>query len=217
MIYAGIGQKASQTEDYVRGLLAYQCMPTLLKAKPSVLVTANKKLIWKPDMFFVLLEQYLRCFECSCLPLQETGSRIYLLLYHEPLLQQSLKVKQRRDFLAVCGYKECGDSVEGALTRLGELYHGYWRKGVFPHEIGIFLGYPLADVTGFITNRGRDYLMCGMWKVYQRAETAAAAFQSYRSMKEQAVGLLEGRNDLTEILNNGYTEERIFLKKLLEY
>lgn len=36
----------------------------------------------------------------------------------------------------------------------------------FPHEIGVFLGYPLEDVKGFIKNKGRDCKCCGLWKVY---------------------------------------------------
>lgn len=36
----------------------------------------------------------------------------------------------------------------------------------FPHEIGVFLGYPLEDVVGFIRNRGRNYTCCGYWKAY---------------------------------------------------
>ena len=36
----------------------------------------------------------------------------------------------------------------------------------FPHEIGVFLGYPLKDVKYFISRRGNGYHMCGEWKVY---------------------------------------------------
>lgn len=36
----------------------------------------------------------------------------------------------------------------------------------FPHEIGIFLGYPFEDVEGFIKNKGRNCKCCGLWKVY---------------------------------------------------
>ena len=31
----------------------------------------------------------------------------------------------------------------------------------FPHEIGIFLGYPLEDVVGFIENQGKNYTCSG--------------------------------------------------------
>ena len=34
----------------------------------------------------------------------------------------------------------------------------------FPHEIGVFLGYPLTDVVGFIENQGRNFTCCGCWK-----------------------------------------------------
>lgn len=36
----------------------------------------------------------------------------------------------------------------------------------FPHEIGVFLGYPLEDVKGFITYKGQECKYCGLWKVY---------------------------------------------------
>lgn len=36
----------------------------------------------------------------------------------------------------------------------------------FPHEIGIFLGYPFGDVIGFIDNAGKNSRCTGCWKVY---------------------------------------------------
>ena len=36
----------------------------------------------------------------------------------------------------------------------------------FPHEIGLFLGYPVGDVVGFIKNKGKNFKCCGCWKVY---------------------------------------------------
>ncbi|WP_294496791.1 DUF3793 family protein [uncultured Gemmiger sp.] len=36
----------------------------------------------------------------------------------------------------------------------------------FPHEIGLFLGYPVGDVAGFIRNRGKNCRCVGCWKVY---------------------------------------------------
>lgn len=47
-----------------------------------------------------------------------------------------------------------------------------WEYNGFPHEIGVFLGYPLEDVVGFIQNEGRECKCCGLWKVYcNEAET----------------------------------------------
>ena len=53
-------------------------------------------------------------------------------------------------------------------------------EGDFPHEIGVFLGYPLADVIGFIQNRGKNFTACGYWKVYTDPTAAQAEFDRYK-------------------------------------
>ena len=50
----------------------------------------------------------------------------------------------------------------------------------FPHEIGLFLGYPFDDVMGFIENRGENFLCSGCWKVYAKERDALACFCSYK-------------------------------------
>ena len=47
------------------------------------------------------------------------------------------------------------------------------------HEIGLFLGYPLEDVQGFIENCGKNYRLCGCWKVYGDPQAALRCFARY--------------------------------------
>lgn len=54
----------------------------------------------------------------------------------------------------------------------------------FPHEIGIFMGYPAYDVCQFIENCGRNYLCCGTWKVYSQEEKARCFFARVRKCAE---------------------------------
>lgn len=53
--------------------------------------------------------------------------------------------------------------AEDALSRLCQRLE---EQGGFPHEIGLFLGYPLGDVEGFIQNQGQNCKCAGCWKVY---------------------------------------------------
>ena len=46
-------------------------------------------------------------------------------------------------------------------------------------NVGLFLGYPVDDVTGFIQNKGRNYLLCGYWKVYSDENRARRIFSNY--------------------------------------
>lgn len=50
---------------------------------------------------------------------------------------------------------------------------------LFPHEIGVFLGYPLYDVIGFIKNEGKYACCCGYWKVYGEQDAAERCFQRF--------------------------------------
>ncbi len=50
----------------------------------------------------------------------------------------------------------------------------------FPHEIGVFLDYPLADVTGFIEQGGKNCKCCGIWKVYCNERETLKLFDKFR-------------------------------------
>jgi hypothetical protein len=54
------------------------------------------------------------------------------------------------------------------------------RDMKFPHEIGVFLGYPLQDVKGFIENNGRNSKYTGLWKVYGDKAASIRMFEKYR-------------------------------------
>ena len=50
----------------------------------------------------------------------------------------------------------------------------------FPHEIGLFLGYPLGDVIGFIKNAGQNCKCVGCWKVYCNECEAVKVFAKFK-------------------------------------
>ena len=62
----------------------------------------------------------------------------------------------------------------------------------YPHEIGLFLGYPLSDVIGFIENKGWNYTCCGCWKSYGDPEKAQAYFDLCRRCTSRYCELYAG-------------------------
>jgi len=111
-----------------------------------------------------------------CLAIMKYGNRRALLyLYREALLAQCLACPKAARLLGDCGYHNL--TVLGALTTLRERIAA---EDGFPHEIGLFLGYPLSDVTGFIRHGGKHCLLCGCWKVYGEETKAAHTFARYR-------------------------------------
>ncbi len=104
---------------------------------------------------------------------REKSALIYV--YRRAKLQSDLSSKEVRSFLKDCGY--AGTDIDRALehlrSRLGQ-------NGEFPHEIGLFLGYPIEDVVGFIRNGGQNYKYSGLWKVYCNEVEAVETFAKFK-------------------------------------
>ena len=111
--------------------------------------------------------------------LKKTDSKAYVYVYREKLLEASLRLPCIQKFLSKYGYTET--SISHAIAHLRDRMAEF---GEFPHEIGVFLGYPLEDVVGFIENCGENSICTGCWKVYSNEFTAKRTFEQYRRIRE---------------------------------
>ena len=72
-----------------------------------------------------------------------------------------------------------GYPVDGGLEAMLSALRRRLEGADFPHEIGLFLGYPPVDVEGFRRNGGRNCKLCGPWKVYGPVEEARQRFRTF--------------------------------------
>ena len=110
--------------------------------------------------------------------LKVAHGKALIYIYRRGGLEKALMSEGVQRLLRTCGYR-CFD-VDSALDTLKSRLNGL---DAFPHEIGVFLGYPLEDVLGFIENGGRNCLSCGCWKVYSNECAALTAFARYEKCK----------------------------------
>ena len=75
----------------------------------------------------------------------DAGSIIYFWCTGRISLQEYLAQDEARNLLLQDGYNIDG-SLDEMIVRLKERF---FHKTEFPHEIGLFLGYPIEDVKGF--------------------------------------------------------------------
>ena len=99
-----------------------------------------------------------------------TGA-VLVYVYRPARVARLLAAPHMLDFLAGEGYTP--GTADELLDQLAERL---CCEGDFPHEIGVFLGYPLSDVVGFIENSGRNFTCCGCWKAYGDPDAAARHF-----------------------------------------
>ena len=69
-------------------------------------------------------------------------------------------------------------------------------------EIGVFLGYPLGDVCGFLRDPD-GCILCGAWKVYENVGEAARMFERFRRCSACICRHMDRGRSLTQIFNIG--------------
>ena len=67
--------------------------------------------------------------------------------------------------------------------------------------MGLLLGYPIADVVGYIRNKGKNSLLCGYWKVYDDAEEAKRVFDIYNQVRKFIVEEIMVGKEFCQIVN----------------
>jgi len=107
------------------------------------------------------------------IPLRYRNGKALIYVYRPKKLSKDLNHHKATEILKDKGY--CAENhhlcVKELIFRLSE-------NEDFPHEIGLFLGYPPEDVCGFIENRPHKCIGC--WKVYDNEEEALKTFKKYK-------------------------------------
>ena len=175
--------------------IAFHSAPTLLGIKCANLISFDRS--------ETAIAEYLNEFKnklsanglyaeqlCKC------RKRILVYIYNRKMLDAWLKMPCVSEFLSEYGY-----SSDMTLKEMLEKLASRICCGDFPHEIGAFLGYPIADIKGFISNCGKNCLLCGYWKVYENAEKAQQTFEAYNRCREILFDRLNNSLNLFQAVN----------------
>ena len=155
--------------------LALHGAATLAGIKPASLICLSSAQMKRLSS---QLKEYQVCFACKGISLEvlsHKAERVLLLVYRQSELEALLARPQSRRLLEEQGYS-CTSTLSACLQGLRQRLVTVTG---FPHEIGLFLGYPLADVYGFIENHGENFKVCGYWKVYADTDEAKKIFEEY--------------------------------------
>ncbi len=181
-------------ETELEHLLAEHCAPTLAGVKAASLAGCS---VQQRGETARTVKAYDRALERQGIRLRliPTSRACDLLLVYRPgLLERTLSRPEAQALLSRRDYPmDCG--VDGQLDclcrRLAE-------QEEFPHEVGLFLGYPLVDVVGFVEHRCSGCKRQRLCKVYSDVERAERLFSLYdrcrravRGQVAQGVSVLE--------------------------
>ncbi|MDR2160067.1 MAG: DUF3793 family protein [Treponema sp.] len=150
-------------------LLRWTAGPVIAGIKPAALVRLPWKLV--EDVREEGGTELCRTLNLSVLKLREGVTGTLTLLYRQRILTRKVSTGAGARYLRALGYPG-GPYLEGYLSFLKERF----EEPAFPHEVGIFLGYPLEDVISFSTGKSSPHNCRGYWQVYGRPEKAERTF-----------------------------------------
>lgn len=177
--------------------LALQCAPVLADLKVSNLLIIPKEEVDK-------VEEILAHTDISVHMISVCENKATVLLYRKEELEQYMAKENVVALLTNFDYSSF--SMDSLLERFAVRYIDYqWNGQEFPHEMGLFLGYPIEDVVGFMENEGRNSLYTGYWKVYGDLKPKMLLFQRFELAKEFLIqyvsegGSLRKRNYISQL------------------
>lgn len=156
-------------------LVIKYCAPTLAGIKTGNLFNCGFKSLNELENIIKQLGNKLEPKGVKIVPLRYSKNRVLIYTYRPSRLEKDLSNEKAISILEEIGYKinENGEHIEKLVERVN-------NSEEFPHEIGLFLGYPPEDVEGFIKNKGKCALCSGCWKVYGDPDKATRLFAMYK-------------------------------------
>ena len=184
--------RETDTEKYLKAVLFCFGAPTIRGLKAATLINLKRRGEDVRALWEARGEEWLRPLGVEAVLLNggmtaAEDRNALVMLYRRELLEEVLALENVRDILSERVYA----FPFGIEDCLGHLRRRFLVE--FPHEIGLFLGYPPEDVRGFLEHRGAKSLAVGYWKVYGNVERARRAFRRYRRAERDAArSLLSG-------------------------
>lgn len=156
-------------------MLITHCSPTLAGMKTGNLFTCPCESIQEIEEQIQKWNQILSPKGVQITLLRMLKDRALIYVYRPKKLMVDI---QRED--AKCLLREQGYKNYEANACIAELMNRLSTYKEFPHEIGLFLGYPLEDIKGFIEHKGKNCKCVGCWKVYCNEQEARKTFAKYK-------------------------------------
>jgi len=156
-------------------VLIRHCAPTLAGIKTASLFTCPYSSRETLLSSIRRLNKRLSGKGLRLLPLRFSEKKALIYLYRPAKLRRDLSVDTAAALLRQEGYEP--DQCEKCVGCLAKKLRS---QKEFPHEIGLFLGYPAEDVLGFITLGPDCCKATGCWKVYGNEEAARKTFAQYK-------------------------------------
>lgn len=189
--------------DCLTAHLMLECSEVLAGVKPANLISIVNRTRPCGRNLYQLWQSHheelsSRFANLTFIELQTRPQALLLLCYNRPELERNLAHAGIRTLLHKSGY-DAGASCEELVA---ELCRRIGKGDSFPHEIGLFIGYPAKDVAAFMGLVKLPFACQGPWKIYGNPLQSLALADQYRCCRQRMGAILaKGNRKLLELDN----------------
>lgn len=146
--------------------------------------------------------QVLPSYGASLAVLHRNDRRVYLMIWRPDMIEAALADEDAAAILQREGYATA--SADEWVMELRRRLAAFYRRdadAAFPHEIGLFLGYPPEDVHGFMA--GEEATCVGPWRAYGDVEVARRRFEALERHERRCRTRFACGETLDELFSGG--------------
>jgi hypothetical protein len=176
--------------------LACVCSPALCGIKPAAIASFGSVRFLAESKKIAGLNRIFNKDGKFLTAIVRSKNLVLVFVYDRKLLASHILSRKKLQYLASKGYP-AGSGFEAIVQELLKRLEG---NSEFPHEIGLFLGYPLEDVIGFERYNGTSCKFCGLWKVYGDVGYARRICSLQRECRKLCRKWIEEGNSLPQVI-----------------
>lgn len=158
-------------EGHLRWLIE-TLSPVIFGKKPAEIISYPKHDCLRCEKLQEMEQRFDVSVSLKYRKIQQISGQIKVIFYHEAALKDVLEDKRVIKFMVGQGYPMHA-GVNAWLDILSEKI----EQGQCPDEIGIFLGYPLKDVIGYMGHPSLKLTKVQYWRVYGDSRLSDQRFQ----------------------------------------
>lgn len=182
--------------SYIKRILG-MLGPVILGSKPSEIINISTKDIEKYEKLREIHNFFDSCSKLTYYVVETSDSGFRILFINKKSLSIILSNKKCINFLKFLGYPSHYSLNEYIKVLISKL-----QSENFPDEIGIFLGYPIKDVFGFMGFGKYDFCKTMTWRIYGDPSISYEVYNSFVRDKDIMKKMIESNSleDLKQVI-----------------
>lgn len=210
-----LSSKFADQKECLASYLALEAAEVLEGAKPANLISiANRSRSCGRNLYELWQRwgaEVLAGSGLSVMALADRGDSVLLLLFSPVAIRDLLQRPNVNAVLKKAGYGglSCAELVLGELA-------ARMADGAFPHEIGVFLGYPLKDVAAFMGLVNLPFSCQGPWRIFGNPRDSLQLAETYRCCRLKMAARLAGGDSPFNCLRQSGPRQALFFGSSIE-